>query len=85
MSTTGRYYVTTKEGRRFCVEPVSDGHHQKWGDVNPSTGELGGDYGRKGGSIKPSQSIISEANGFKNIVTLEAGQSPDAYIDSLLG
>lgn len=29
-------------------------------------------------------SIITEENGFKNIVTLKPGESPDSYIERLL-
>lgn len=33
MSKTGRFFVTTKEGRTFCVEPIenSSSHHAEWG------------------------------------------------------
>ena len=85
MSESGRYFVTdTKSGRKFCVEPIgNDGHI--WGDFDPVTKKFTGNYGQKyRGSIDEKDSIISEENGFTNIVTLKAGESPQSYIDKLL-
>lgn len=88
MSATGRYYVTTKEGRTFCIEPIdnSNSHHGNWGDVDPATKKLmTGTYGEKHrGSIHENESIITKENGFKNIVMLPPGTSPMGYIDMLL-
>lgn len=74
---TGRFLVVDQNtGRKFLVEPIG----------NPRT-----DFGdsiknevQAKGSIKKEESIITEENGFTNIVTLEAGVSPIDYINSLL-
>ena len=87
MSNTGRYYVKV-DGRTFCVEPIdnTEGKSRKhWGDVNPSTKEVEGNYGNKYiGAIHEDDSIITEENGYKDIITLEAGVSPEDYINKLL-
>ena len=85
MSDTGRYYVVDqKTGRKFCVEPIS-GNNTSWGDIDPATKKLTGSYGKKHkGSIDLDESIITEENGFKNIVVLEVGESPSDYINRLL-
>ena len=88
MSDTGRYYIADeKTGRVFCVEPIgnSSGHHQIWGDVDPASKTIGGNYGEKyKGAINKEDSIITEENGFTNIATLKSGQSPKDYINLLL-
>jgi hypothetical protein len=88
MSVNGRFYVTTQCGRTFCVEPLdaSVGHGPKvWGDLDPATKTVTGNYGQKyPGATHPDESIITEGNGFKNIVTLERGVSPMGYIEMLL-
>lgn len=85
MSKTGRYYITDiKTGRKFCVEPIGD-PHETWGDLDPVTKKMTGNYGEKyPGSIKEEDSIITEDNGFKNITFLSPGVSPQSYIDELL-
>jgi hypothetical protein len=46
---------------------------------------LTGSYGKKHkGSIDLDESIITEENGFKNIVVLEVGESPTDYINKML-
>jgi len=88
MSNTGRYYIKDeKTGRVFFVEPIdnSSGHHQIWGDVDPASKSMGGNYGKKyKGAINKEDSIITEENGYKNIATLKPGQSPEDYIKNLL-
>jgi hypothetical protein len=87
MSDTGRFYVTTPEGRTFCVEPIDNKpHHAEWGDVDPASKKLmTGTYGEKfRGSVHEDDSIITKENGFKNIVMLPAGTSPMGYIDMIL-
>ena len=61
MSKSGRYYVTDiKTGRKFCVEPIR-GNKEKWGDLDPVTKKLTGNYGEKyEGCIDKSESIITE-------------------------
>lgn len=87
MSDTGRYYIIDKEtGRKFCVEPIDNSKRPAdWGDLDPVTKKITGKYGQKHkGSVTEDESIINEENGFKNIVELEPGQSPESYIDNLL-
>jgi len=87
MSNTGRFYVNVG-GRKFCIEPIDNSEGKgkaMWGDLNPATGKVEGNYGTKNrGSIHESDSIITETNGFKNIVTLGKGESPLGYIQSLV-
>ena len=82
---TGRFIVKSlKTGRTYYVEPIDNGNRTEWGDINPVTKKLEGDYGTKHkGSIKESESVIKEENGFENIVTLESGYSPIDYIEQL--
>jgi len=85
MSKSGRYFVVDAEsGRKFCVEPIGD-NHETWGDLDPVTKKMSGTYGEKyQGSIEAQDSIITEANGFKNITTLKPGVSPQSFIEGLL-
>ena len=84
MSKTGRYFYTDlATGRKFCIEPIGD-PHVKWGDLDPASKKITGDYGDIGGSIDEKDSIIKEENGFKNITYLKPGDSPMAYIEELL-
>jgi hypothetical protein len=80
---TGRFMVYTKTGRKFLVEPI--GYTKtSFGDINPATKKVEGSYGEKyRGSIDKTDSVITEENGFKNIITLGAGVSPMGYIDML--
>ena len=87
MSKTCCYFVHTKEGRVFCVEPIDNvvGKQKLWGDIDPASKTLNGNYGNKyPGSIHESDSIITKENGFKNIGFTQPGVSPDVYINSLL-
>lgn len=74
---TGRFIVTShRTGKQYFVEPIA-GNRVKWGDLNPATGKVEGNYGQKyKGAIEASESMITEANGFKNIETLPPGTSP---------
>ena len=86
MSDTGRFYVTYGT-RTFCVEPIDNnaGKHKQWGDIDPATKRIEGDYGEKyRGAIHEDESIITKENGFKNIVTLPGGTSPLGYIQDLI-
>jgi len=86
MSHTGRFYVTIGE-RTFCVEPIDKhvGRGSDWGDVDPVTKKVTGSYGEKyPGAVHPDDSIITEANGFKNIELLPPGVSPIGHIEMLL-
>lgn len=80
---TGRFLVTTKSGRKFLVEPIGY-TRTNFGDINPATKQVEGDYGSKyRGSIDARDSVITKENGFKNIVMLGEGESPLGYIDML--
>lgn len=78
---TGRFLVQSKRtGKTYYVEPTLPRNQEKreWGSIDPATGNLmhkKGD-GKYTGAIKPEDSLITEANGFKNIVMLEVGTSP---------
>lgn len=85
---TGRFIVKSlKTGKTYYVEPIDVECGQPrafWGDLNPVTKKLEGDYGQKHkGSIKASESLITKENGFDNIITLEPGFSPLEYIENL--
>ena len=81
MSATGRYFVRDrKTGRLFCVEPISE-RNQKLDD---RTWSRGGIMPVQGGAVREEDSIIREENGFRNIVHLPPGTSPDGYIAMLL-
>ena len=86
MSKTGRFYIKTDSGRIFCVEPIDDTPDRTiWGDLDPVSKKLTGNYGSKHrGSIKTEESIITEENGFKNIITLPPGENPIDYIEKML-
>jgi len=84
MSDTGRYYIKNlKNGKTYCVEPIDDTPARtEWGDIDPVTKKLTGNYGMKHrGSIRSEDSIITEENGFKNIIMLEPGQNPMDFIE----
>ena len=83
-SDTGRHIIYSyRTGKTYAVEPMGN-PHTKWGDLNPATGKVEGSYGSKHrGSIDEKDSMITEENGFKNIVVHKPGQSPYAYIDEV--
>jgi len=80
---TGRHFVVSmRTGKKYGIEPIDGKEKRKWGDVNPASGKVEGSYGSKyKGSIKASESLINEDNGFKNIIELEPGMSPAAQIE----
>jgi hypothetical protein len=82
---TGRFVVTSQRtGRTYAVEPILGKHTPTWGDVDPATKKIQGNYGSKyTGAISKDESLITEQNGFKKIVTLEAGMSPLQYIENI--
>jgi hypothetical protein len=82
---TGRFVVKSlRTGRTYYVEPIDGGERIDWGDLNPATKKIEGDYGSKHkGSVKESESLITEENGFSNIKTLPPGYSPLEYIEEL--
>lgn len=76
MSKDGRFYVTI-DGRKFCVEPIGPQRMADWGGYNS-------EQSKYPGAIKEEESIITEENGFTNIVTLRPGESPVDYIERLV-
>ncbi|MDG5490999.1 hypothetical protein [Psychroserpens sp. SPM9] len=79
---TGRFIVSSKiTGITYFVEPIDNGKPDKlWGDVDPATNKLTGDYGNKTiGAVKEQDSLIVEENGFVNILTFKG--SPLGEID----
>lgn len=82
--STGRFIVVSKRtGKKYFVEPIGN-PHTNWGDVDPATKKTTGSYGDKyRGSIDKEESLITKENGFKNIIVLDKGTSPLAYIDML--
>lgn len=80
---TGRFIMTSKRtGRTYCVEPIGD-PHVEWGSVNPGSDDLmvKKAWKKHTGSIAAKDSLITEANGFKNIKMCEPGLSPHKYIE----
>ena len=68
---TGREIVTFPEtGKVYYIEYIEPRNFRSdWGDVNPATGNVEGSYGDKfKGSIKVSESVITNENGFDKIV-----------------
>ena len=87
-SETGRHTVYSKIlDRTFVIEPIADHKdniRSEWGDINPATKKLEGDYGDKhNGAVKESESIITKENGFNEITYLKVGESPYGYIERL--
>ena len=76
---TGKFKVVSlKTGVTYYVEPIGDGRGGNWGSENPATKEIEhkkGD-GKYAGSVTEKESVISEANGFKNVTKLDVGESP---------
>lgn len=82
---TGRFIVySTRTGISYYVEPLTKGSKVAWGDMDPATKNISGNYGGKyTGAIKEGDSLITEANGFKNITTLGSGESPHSAIEQI--
>lgn len=82
---TGRFIVKSKcTGKEYYVEPLDNGLRSEWGDLNPATKKLEGEYGTKyKGSVSEKESLITKENGFNNIITLPSGVSPLEYIDKM--
>ena len=85
--STGRYYIVSKGGRRFCIEPI----HERNDNVDSPSWLNGGISGdevkvekKLGGSVREKDSIITPENGFKNIVTLPPGHSPNGFVEAIL-
>ena len=78
---TGRFVVKSfTTGISYYVEPIGDGHFEKWGDVDPSTKKMTGSYGEKyAGSIRKEESLITEDNGFVNISEVKGSPLSEIY------
>lgn len=87
MSESGRFYVK-KDGRTFIVEPIDNSQglgRKKWGDIDPATKTVTGDYGNKSvGAVTEQESIITKENGYNDIHYAGVGESPDSFIDKIL-
>ena len=75
--STGRFIVKSlRTGKSYYVEPISSSARTDWGDLDPVTKKMTGNYGTKyKGSIKPEESMITKENGF--------GESPLSYIERI--
>ena len=82
---TGRFIVKSwKTGKTYFVEPIVGDERTVWGDYNPATKNFEtSNYGKYKGSVKPSESMITEENGFEKIHTLGVGESPLDYINRI--
>ena len=80
---SGRFIVMSKRtGKTYYVEPIMGGKQVRWGDMDPATKKLSGDYGKKyTGAVEESESMVLEKNGFDKIHTLGPGTSPLISID----
>lgn len=66
---TGRFLMKSRlTGITYFVEPIYNGKTPVWGDLNPATGQIEGNYGSKyTGAVTKKESLITEENGFQNI------------------
>lgn len=79
---SGRFVVTSKHtGITYFIEPIDSGKPALlWGDVDPATKKLTGDYGNaRRGAVTKDESLITLENGFKNIAVFKG--SPLGEID----
>ena len=79
---SGRFLVTSKiTGVTYFVEPIDPGKPTiLWGDMDPATKKMTGDYGNKRrGAVLAEQSLITTENGFQNIALVKG--SPLGEID----
>lgn len=66
---TGRFIMKSRiTGIVYFVEPMYNGKTPEWGDVDPATKKITGNYGSKyTGAVTKKESLITEENGFVNI------------------
>ena len=83
--STGRFIVKSlRTGKSYYVEPISSSVKTDWGDLDPVTKKMTGNYGTKyKGSIKPEESMITKENGFEKIHMIGVGESPLSYIERI--
>lgn len=80
-SLEGKYEV--HKSYRHADGELCFGGHSDWGDINPATKQVEGNYGEKyKGSVSEKESMITPENGFVLIETLEPGVSPLSVIDA---
>lgn len=81
---TGRFIIKSKvTGRKYYVEPIGNTRSADWGDLDPTTKKMTGDYGDKyEGCVEEKDSLITEENGFEKIEVLGVGVSPLSAIDA---
>lgn len=79
---TGRFLMKSRiTGIIYFVEPIYNGKTPNWGDVDPATKQITGNYGSKyTGAITKKESLITEENGFLNIGYFKG--SPFGAIDA---
>lgn len=79
---TGRFIVKSlATGKKYYVEPIGTGYPADWGDLDPATKKIEGDYGQKyTGCVTEKESLITPENGFEKIELLDAGVSPLSVI-----
>ena len=80
---TGRFIVKSKiTGKKYYVEPIGNTHAADWGDLDPATKKMTGNYGeRYEGCVTEKESLITPENGFEKIELLGPGVSPLSEID----
>ena len=67
--------------KRYVVEPIETSRPPQWGDLDPSGQRITGSYGTKHrGGVSPEDSVVTEENGFDNVITLPPGVSPQVWI-----
>ncbi len=79
---TGRFIVKSPQsGKTYFVEPIHDGNPFLWGDYDPATKKMTGNYGTKyPGAVTEKDSLITKENGFNEITYVHQG-SPFGEID----
>ena len=73
---TGKEIVFYPEtGKKYYVEYIEPRNWRtSWGDVNPATKQVEGNYGDKfKGAIRAEESVITKENGFNEIVEGNGG------------
>lgn len=75
---TGRFIIKSiVTGKTYYVEPIGNEHPADWGDINPATKKIEGDYGQKyTGCVSEKDSLITPENGFHLIEALGVGVDP---------
>lgn len=81
---SGRFIVKSREtGKTYFVEPIYKGEPSLWGDLDPASKKMTGDYGTKyPGAVTEKDSLITKENGFNRIRYIHGG-SPFGVIDQL--